>query len=238
MSCPTSSAPRLAACYSGLPSAGSSKPRHSRSVWRRGAGSLCLLFACGACDSEPKEPPRTTSAPLAESARATATPPKPSPPPSSTRPSVRRPKDLSELVLNPRRRQTLEQRFSQARGFLEQSEVERQLFAKPLKRGNDAEAQKALDSVAQNRWMLFSGNILEPADAGFKLAVRYTPREAQDPLGLTSAWLPVHFTNVEGFDAKNYRPGEAIAVLAKYVGKGRVEGARDVVFLQAWEFDD
>lgn len=198
---------------------------------------LCLLLACGACDSQPKDPQRTAPT-VTESALVTAVPAKASTPPPSTRPSVRRPKDLSELVLNPQRRQALEQRFPQARGFLEQSEVEQQLFAKPLKRGNDADAQKALDAVAKNRWVLFVGNILEPTDAGFRLAVRYTPREAQDPLGLTSAWLPLHFSEVEGYDAKNYRPGEPIAVLAKYLGKGRVDGGHDLVFLRAWKFED
>ncbi len=211
-----------------------SKLRASRAA-RWGIGPLGLLLWCAGCDSQPKGSPHTQSAPLTTAALVTTASAEPA---TTARPSIRRPKDLSELVLNAKRRQTLEQRFPQARGFLELSEVEQRLFAKPLKRGNDAEALKALDSAARNQWVLFVGNIVEPSDEGFRLAVRYTPREAQDPLGLTSAWLPVEFTEVEGFDAKNYRPGEPIAVLAKYVGEGRTEHARDVVFLRAWEFGD
>ena len=134
------------------------------------------------------------------------------------------------------RRAKLEAAYPLAKDFLEQSAVEQELFGKPLKRGANDAAVAAFDRLAKGRYVLFTGNIMSPAADGFELAVRYTPREATDPMGLTATWFPVRFQNVEGYDQAQYRGGEPTAILAKYEGKQQTSAAADVILLEQWDF--
>ena len=40
------------------------------------------------------------------------------------------------------------------------------------------------------------------------MPVRYPPRDATDPLGMTSSWCAVELTDIEGYDAANYKQGD------------------------------
>jgi hypothetical protein len=150
----------------------------------------------------------------------------------------RRVKDRAELVLGTKQRLALETSFPEAKGFLDGLDVEERLYAKGLKHDAVKAASAALDSVARDKWVLFVGNIIAPSPSGFDLAVRYVPREPQDLMGFTSAWLNVHFEQIQGYDSTAYKAGDLIAVLARYGGKQRTVGGYDVVALGKWAFPD
>lgn len=217
---------------------GYASPMHRLRVSRR-ICSVLAVVALAACerDSPPTQDPESTPIPSAaaaasaalEAARQAAAA-------KATRQVVKRPKDAAELILTPPRRAKLEAAYPQAKDFLDQSAIEQELFGKPLKRGANDAAVAAFDRLAKGRYVLFTGNIMSPAADGFELAVRYTPREATDPMGLTATWFPVRFQNVKGYDQAQYRGGEPTAILAKYEGKQQTSAAADVILLEQWDF--
>lgn len=201
-------------------------------LWLVGAPLMCSLLT--GCDSKPKEqaaPPVSEAAAAAsaalEAARAAAVE-------KATRKVIRRAKDEADLLVTPERRAKLEATVPDAKGFLDQRELEPQLHKLDLKRGNNEAAIKAFDKLAKGRFVLFTGYIVDPNTEGFALALRYTPRDPADPVGLTATWFPVHFTNVEGYDPAAYRAGERLAVLARYEGSQRTSQARDLILLEQW----
>jgi hypothetical protein len=154
--------------------------------------------------------------------------------PTEERKIIRRPgmDDLLEVTSEIRSR--IERRHPEAAGFLSGKELEEQLFAMDLKRGKDDEALKRLDAIAKGKWILLIGPITETKPEGFQLPVRYTPRDPQDPMGLTSQWLSIQLREIEGYDATEYRPGEKAAVLAKYRGALEASPGFDLVLLGQW----
>jgi hypothetical protein len=187
-----------------------------------------------ACDSKPKEqtPPQVSEAAAAASAALEAA--KAAAAEKAARKVIRRAKDDADLVVTPERRAKVEAAVADAKGFLDQRELEQQLHKLELKRGNNEAAIKAFDKLAKGRFVLFTGYIVDPKADGFDLAVRYTPRDPADPVGLTATWFPVHFTNVEGYDLAAYGAGERLAVLARYEGAQRTSQARDLLLLEQW----
>lgn len=193
---------------------------------------MCSLLT--SCDSKTKEetPPQISEAAAAasaalEAARAAAAE-------KAARKVIRRAKDDADLIVTPERRAKIEAAVPDAKGFLDQRELEQQLHKQDLKRGNNEAAIKAFDKLAKGRFVLFTGYIVDPKADGFELALRYTPRDPADPVGLTATWFPVHFANVEGYDATAYRAGERLAVLARYEGAQRASQARDLILLEQW----
>jgi hypothetical protein len=153
------------------------------------------------------------------------------------KPIVRRPGPDESLMVTPERRARIEKEYPEARGLLAAEEVEARLFALELPRGNDEKARIELDRLASGKWILVTGNIANPGPDGFELPIRYTPRDPADPVGVTSQWLSVRFSNIEGYDANEYRPGEKMAVVAKYDGKKRATRGYDLILLRKW-YDD
>src|SRR5690606_27608589 len=200
---------------------------------------IALLPAPLACDSkdESESPassqPRSTAAAAAHAALEAA---KQAAAKKASRKVIRRPKDVAELFLTPERRAKIESANPQAKGFLDQATLEQQLFDKALNRGNNDAAVAVFDRLAKGRYVLFRGNIMAPEGDALELAVRYTPREATDPMGLTATWFPVRFTNVKGYDSAQYRAGQPAAILAKYEGKQRTSDAVDLILLEQWDF--
>lgn len=191
-----------------------------------------LLLALGCDSTSPTvSPPVSESAAAASAALEAA---KKAAAEKSNRRVVKRAKNEADLVVTPERRAKLEAAVPEAKGFLDQRELEPQLFKQDLKRGANDAGLKAFDKVAKGRFVLFSGYIIDPKPEGFDLAVRYTPRDPADPVGLTATWFPVHFRQVRGYDVTAYRAGEQLAVLAFYDGNQETSRARDVILLEEW----
>jgi hypothetical protein len=150
------------------------------------------------------------------------------------KPGTRRPIDESDVLLLPGRRTRLEAFAPESRGFLTSAELEEKLYSLNLRRGVDADALRAFDAMARGRWILFTGNIGALAKGGFELPIRYTPKDAKDPLGLTSTWFGVKFSNVKGYEVAEYRQGELAVILARYDGDKAAKVGYDVVLLRRW----
>lgn len=190
------------------------------------------LLATWGCDSKPATPPVSEAAASASAALEAA---KKAAAERSARKVIKRAKNEADLVLSPERRAKLEAIVPEAKGFLDhRGELEPKLFGKELKRGATDAALEAFDKLAKGRYVLFSGYVMDPKPEGFDLAVRYTPRDPADPVGLTATWFPVHFSQVKGYDASAYMGGEPVAVLAKYEGGQATSAARDCISLEEW----
>lgn len=154
--------------------------------------------------------------------------------PTGSSKMVRRPDNMGDLVLTPERRRRIESRFSNTKGFIDANDLEQRLFELELLRGKEKEAIEKFDLWAKGKWVLFTGNIAEPGAASFQLAVRYTPRDSDDPMGLTSNWFFVRFTDVDLYRADEYRPGEPAAVVARYNGKAKAGPGYDLILSGEW----
>jgi len=197
-------------------------------------GALCVL----GCESN-KEPEANafaqiaSSKPLLMGARPAAVQPAAAP----ARAVVRRPSGEGDLVLTEARRAKIEQNYPEAKGFIEAAQLERDLYKRSLRRGKDAKATAELDRLAEGKWVLFTGNAITRKKDGFALPLRYTPRDPNDRLGLTSTWLSIEFSNIAGYDSAEYQPDEPMAVLAKYDGKNVAEPGYDLLLLNRWFFE-
>ncbi|HEX3594680.1 MAG TPA: hypothetical protein VHU80_06250 [Polyangiaceae bacterium] len=150
------------------------------------------------------------------------------------KPATPRPKDSVDLIVSPEKRARVERLAPEAKGFLTSDELEKKLYAMELKRGKDADAVKALDGLAKGKWVLFTGNIGGITQGGCDLPIRYTPKDPNDALGLTSVWVPIHLSNIKGYDHAEYRPGELAVILARYDGGQKAGQGYDVVLLRSW----
>jgi hypothetical protein len=186
--------------------------------------SFTLILAV-ACDS-PEPPAARTVASASAPGAAT-----PSQPPPVRR--LRRPDNPGELLLDDARRARIEAAHPEAKGFLDLGALEKELFALELPRGADDKALAAFDKRARDKWVLFTSNVIAPADA-FEVTVHYTARDAKDRLGLTSTWFPVRLEKIQGFDPGKYQPSELVVVLAKYHGKKRAGPGFDLVLGDLW----
>lgn len=196
---------------------------------------ICLVSSLGtACNDKPEPTPTMSEAALSASAALEAI--KQAAAERSQRKVIKRAKTEADVVLTAERRNKLESVVPEAKGFLDAKELEAQLFKQDLKRGANDAALQAFDKLAANRFVLFSGYIIEPKASGFDLAIRYTPRDPKDPVGLTATWFPVHFSDVKGYDVAHYQGGEPVAILARYEGKQNTTQARDVILLEEWEW--
>lgn len=196
-------------------------------------GSLIFVESLGVvgCESKPATPPPSEAA-LSASAALEAV--KKAAAEKSTRKVIRRAKNEADLVLSPERRAKLESVVPEAKGFLDSRDIEASLYKQELQRGANDTALKAFDKLAKGRYVLFAGYIIDPKPDSFDMAVRYTPRDPADPVGLTATWFPVHFTQVKGYDATAYQGGESVAILAKYEGAQVASSARDAISLEEW----
>lgn len=200
-------------------------------LWVMGSLIFVESSAVVGCESKPATPPPSEAAVSASAALEAV---KKAAAEKSTRKVIRRAKNEADLVLSPERRAKLESVVPEAKGFLDGRELEANLYKQELKRGANDTALKAYDKLAKGRYVLFTGYIIDPKPEGFDMAVRYTPRDPADPVGLTATWFPVHFTQVKGYDSTAYQGGESIAILAKYEGAQAASAARDVISLEEW----
>jgi len=199
-------------------------------------GTLLVFVATIGCSSKPREEHAAIAA-IASNSMAIRGPSEPasaSAAPQPSKPGTRRPIDESDILLLPGRRARLEALAPESKGFLTSADLEEKLYSLNLRRGVDADALRAFDGMAKGRWILFTGNIGALAKDGFELPIRYTPKDAKDPLGLTSTWFGVKFTNVKGYEMTEYRQGELAVILARYDGDKSARAGYDAVLLRRW----
>ncbi len=198
-------------------------------------GTLLVFLSLVGCNSKPREDHAAIAA-IASNSMAIRAPTELASAPAavSVKPGTRRPIDESDILLLPGRRTRLEALAPESKGFLTSAELEEKLYSLNLRRGVDADALRAFDGMAKGRWVLFTGNIGALEKDSFELPIRYTPKDAKDPLGLTSTWFGVKFTNVKGYDMAEYRQGELAVVLARYDGDKSAKAGYDVVLLRRW----
>jgi hypothetical protein len=195
-----------------------------------------LVSGCGSKG----EPSGKALGEIASSKPGLLAPPKPPPEPTAVPassvmfPVARRPANAGDIVLTEARRAAIEQAYPEARGFIDVSEVEQKLFALDLARGKLAEAVAEFDRHTARKWVLFTGAVMEPRPGGPELPVRYTPRDARDPLGVTSTWFSVKLDDVRGWDPDEYKPGELGVILAKYRGRKLASPGYDLILLDRW----
>jgi len=195
------------------------------------------LFVLAVACSSSKEPKAGAAiAAIASTSLAVRPPPQPAPavPPQPEKPIVQRPKDATDLIVSTEKRARAEAFAPEARGFVTSAELEEKLYKLGLRRGKDEDAVKALDALARGKWVLFTGNIGEIAPGKFVLPIRYTPKDQNDPMGITSVWVPITLSNIKGYEATEYRAGELAAVLAHYDGKQQATAGYDLVMLGHW----
>jgi hypothetical protein len=203
---------------------------------RAGKWAFCpIVVALAACNSSKKEEASAISAIASGSlAMRAPAPAAPSAPPVPEKPVVVRPKDEADLIVSASKRSRVESLAPEASGFLTSADLEEQLYKMQLRRGKDSDAEKALEKMAKGKWILFTGNIGNPTADGCEMPIRYTPKDPNDFTGLTSTYLSIKITKIQGFGGTEYRQGELAVILAKYEGKQAASPAYDPVFLHKW----
>lgn len=194
------------------------------------ASSASLFCACeeeAPSDQKAAAPtPEVTQA--AQLAAATVAAPEPKEPEEVARPTTISTELTDEL------RTSVEAAHSDAKGFLMGTELEEKLKKDP-KNTAKAAALKSFDKLAKGKWVLFTGNLVNPTDAGFELGVTYTPLAPGDRIGISRQFFTVTFSNVEGYDSKSFKPGTMVAVLAKYNGDAVASPGYELVAEDKWK---
>jgi hypothetical protein len=199
----------------------------------RGLIALGVVASCGCEDEQPEAKPASWVHPTATASQQAA------PSASVEEPSepvqvIDRPIKQEDLALTDKRRKRTEAAIPEMKEALMQEDLEQKLFKLEFKRGAEDKALEALDRHAKGKWVLFTGNVTRPTADGFELPVRYTPKDPNDPMGLTSNWFFIKFDQVMGYKKTPHKEGELTAVLAKYEGGGVAKPAYDLVLLGHW----
>jgi len=188
--------------------------------------ALCVLpFGSVACSEEKKTSAATTAA-----AAPTPTPAPAPAPPKEEKP--KRPEKIDTQV-TAERRSKAEAANSDAKGFLVATELETKLKANKTLKAKEA-GVTAFDKMASGRWVLFAGPLSNPTDSGFDLGITYTPQIEGDVMGMSRQWFPVTFSGVKGYDVSQFKAGQMVVVLAKYVGKQKAENGQELVASGNW----
>jgi len=190
-------------------------------------GVLALGFGLLGCEEEKKPevtPPAVSALQAAEPVPSAA---EPSEPEKASRPETI-PMDLTD-----ERRAKLTKAYPDAQGFTLAADLEGQLRKnKALK--DEQKAAKAFDAKAKNKWLLFTGTMVNLTKDGFDMAIVYTPQLPNDPMGMSRQFFTVTFSNVEGYDESKFKVGSAGVVLAKYTGDKKASPAYELVETGHW----
>lgn len=192
--------------------------------------SFACLIVVSACEDQKPEPtpsPAQSPAPsvlatAAEAAAAPTTPPSP-----AKRPKV-------DLELTSERRTAIEAKHPESRGFLAAKELEEKLKANKAIKAK-AGALTAFDRAAKGKWVLFSGLMVNLTDTGFDIAVVYTPQLPNDVMGMSRQFFEVTLNEIEGYRAGQFKTGDPVVVLAKYLGAGKAAPGYELVATEVWK---
>jgi hypothetical protein len=191
--------------------------------------AVSLLVSASVTGCEDKKP-----APAAET--ASTPPPPPAPTPQKTAEPVAEAKsrpDKIETEVTPDRRSKAEAAVPEAKGFLVGQSLEEKLKANKTLKEKEA-GVTAFDKLAKGKWVLFTGPISNPTEAGFDLGITYTPQIKGDMMGMSRQWFPVSFTDVKGYEASKFKVGQMVVVLAKYDGKQKASPGNELVATGNW----
>ena len=150
------------------------------------------------------------------------------------KPLIVRPQDAADLIVSAEKRARVERLVPEAKGFLTSAALETELYKLELRRGKDGDAVKAFDQLAKGKWVLFTGNVGALGPHSCELPIRYTPKDPNDALGLTSVWIPIELSGIKGYDMAAYTPGQLAVIVARYDGQRKAGAGYDVVLLQSW----
>jgi hypothetical protein len=200
----------------------------------RGAQLGCVLYVsvlslCLGCEDE--KPP-AASKPAAASAAPVATPAAAAAPASKAEKTDERPTKI-ETEVTPARRSAVEAKYAAAKGFLTASELQAKLKTdKSLKDKKTGIA--AFDKLARNKWVLFTGPLVNVTDSGFDMALEYTPQLPNDPMGMSRQFFEVTMSEVEGYSKDAFKGGNVGVVLVKYNGAGKAGPGYELVANNVW----
>jgi hypothetical protein len=187
----------------------------------------CLLLVSACEDEKPKAAP-----PAAPSAAPVAAPTPAPPPPAPTPTIAKRPK--VDLELTDARRAAIESKYPEAKGFLVGKQLEEKLKANKAIKAKEG-AVTAFDRAAKGKWVLFSGLMVNLTDKGFDLAIVYTPQLPNDVMGMSRQFFEVTLSEVEGYEQSQFKSGDPVVVLAKYLGGGKAAPAHELVATEVWK---
>jgi hypothetical protein len=189
------------------------------------ASCVLLPFGSIACSEEKKTSAATTAAAA----------PTPAPTPTPAPPKEEKPKRPAKIdtEVTAEKRSKAEAANSDAKGFLVASALEEKLKANKTLKAKEA-GVTAFDKMASGRWVLFAGPLSNPTDSGFDLGITYTPQIPGDVMGMSRQWFPVTFSGVKGYDVSQFKAGQVVVVLAKYVGKQKAENGEELVATGSW----
>jgi hypothetical protein len=199
------------------------------------AFAICAL-QLSACEEQKKPAPAAAaSAAAAPPAPPTAAPTSAAAPAAEEKPKGAEPLKGTDLALTDARRSKIEQAVPEAKGFVEASDIEKDLQKKKIKSDDEgAAAAKAFDGQARGKWVLFRGNITNMKPDSFELGVTYTPQIAGDAIGMSRKFFLVGFKDVKGYEVSAYKGGQLIVVLAKYLGNKQASPGYDLHALGDW----
>jgi hypothetical protein len=131
------------------------------------------------------------------------------------------------------RRQRIEQKLGEVRGFLVESELEEQM-KRDKKIDRRERALESFDGLAKDRWVLFVGPMINLDAEGFQMAVAFIPESRRDKMAVTRLWFNVTIAEIKGYRPVLLREGQETAVLARYQGNGQASPAYDLVGIGLW----
>ncbi len=132
------------------------------------------------------------------------------------------------------RRSAVETAYGDAKGFIVATEIEEKLKKDKNIKAKEA-AIKTFDKSAKGKWVLFSGPMVNLTDDGFDLAVTYTPRAENDPMGMSRQFFTVTLSSIEGYDKEKFKAGSQVVVLAKYDGDSKASSGYELVEAGHWK---
>lgn len=193
----------------------------------RALSVACLTFVLACEEEKPKAAP-----PAAVSAAPTVAPPPAPPPPATPPPAAKRPKVDTELT--DARRAAIEAKYPEAKGFLLGKELEEKLKKNKAIKAKEG-AVTAFDRVAKGKWVLFSGLMVNLTDKGFDVGIVYTPQLPNDVMGMSRQFFEVTLNDIEGYVQTQFKAGDVVVVLAKYLGGGKAAPGHELVAADVWK---
>lgn len=202
--------------------------RHSLRIPVLALAAVTTLAGC-----EKKEEESSAAAKTAAAAPTPTPTPTPAPPPKEEEPEEKkRPADI-DTELTDEKRAKVEEAYPKAKGFVVMTEIEDTL-KKNKAIDNESAALATFDKMAKGKWVLFTGPMVNLTDEGFDIGVTYTPKQPNDPMGMSRQWFPLTLTGIEGYEKDAFKAGDKVVVLAKYTGDKKATEGYELVAVEHW----
>jgi hypothetical protein len=206
--------------------------RVTRSAARLGGLVCCcalpLLFGCE------EEKPAAPTKPMPSAVAPPAVTPSAAPAPENAAAKAGERPTKVDAELTPARRAAVEAKYAQAKGFVAVAELQAKLKADKSLKDKKA-AVTAFDKIARNKWLLFTGPLVNLKDDGFDMALEYTPQLPNDPMGMSRQFFEVTMSEVEGYSKEAFKDGNVGVVLVKYTGAAKASPGYELVAAGVWK---